>query len=311
MNEAKTPQVQVTAALVVCVMLASVVQLGCSTLREPPRTAGDMFRDCAECPQMVVVPAGSYRMGSPPDAKEQDVDEGPVREVTIAAPFAVGKYEVTFAEWDACFRAGGCPRVKREGVEEGIAADYGWGRDSRPVINVSWRNAQEYVTWLSRKTKKMYRLPSESEWEYAARAGTTTARYWGDDVSGQCRHENGLDIDLQNEKHFKRDFPDLVPCGDKHVDATAPVGSYTANGWGLHDMLGNVMEWTQDCWNSSHAEAPADGGARESGDCTEGVVRGGSWNTTPFLLRAASRHGNTIDTRSSIIGFRVARTLAP
>ena len=230
-------------------------------------------RDCAACPEMVVVPAGSYRMGSANG-----------HEVTIDAPFAVGRYEVTFAQWDACAR--GCPRGKN------IADDGGWGRGQRPVIRVDWDDAQRYVRWLSGETKKPYRLLSESEWEYAARSGTQTAYSWGDRIGGGRANCDG--------------------CGSQWDDRqTAPVGSFAANGWGLHDMHGNVWEWVADCWNESYAGAPRDGSAWLSGRCSGRVLRGGSWLISPSVLRAALRVRYSSGNRYYDIGFRVARTLAP
>ena len=243
-------------------------------------------RDCPECPLMVVVPAGSYRMGSPSCEQGRRDFEGPVHEVTTGAPLAVGRYEVTFAEWDACARDGGCPRG------EGIAGDRGWGRGRRPVINVSWHNAKRYVNWLSQKTRKPYRLLSESEWEYAARAGTETAYSWGDETGVNRANCDG--------------------CGSQWDDSkTAPAGSFGANAWGLHDMHGNVYEWVEDCWNDSYAGAPADGSAWLRGDCDRRVMRGGSWLTLPSFLRAAYRFWFTSGFRLDSLGFRVARTLAP
>ena len=239
-------------------------------------------RDCPECPEMVVVPAGSYRMGS----RDGYPDEEPVHNVAIGAPFAVGRYEVTFAEWDACVRSGGCPQG------EWVAKDRGWGRGRRPVIHVSWHDAKRYVNWLSQKTRKPYRLLSESEWEYAARAGTETAYSWGDEIGVNRANCDG--------------------CGSQWDDSkTAPVGSFGANTWGLHDMHGNVLGWVEDCWNDSYAGAPVDGSAWLRGDCDVRVLRGGSWYFDPSLIRAAVRSRNTSGVRSNLIGFRVARTLAP
>ena len=246
-------------------------------LRRADSKAGDHFRDCPECPEMVVVPAGSYRMGR--QRRQHDV--------TIAAPFAVGKYEVTFAEWDACVREGGCPQGK------GIAKDRGWGRDRRPVIHVNWNDAKRYVQWLSQKAKKAYRLPSESEWEYAARAGTETAYSWG----------NKIGVNRAN----------CAGCGgqwDKN-NRTAPVGSFAANAWGLHDMHGNVWERVEDCWNRSYTGAPSDGSAWLSGSCAKRVSRGGAWNGRPSSLRSANRVKNTVGSRVKNVGFRVARAVAP
>lgn len=232
-------------------------------------------RDCQDCPEMVVVPAGSYQMGW----------EGAKHQVTIRMPFAVGKYEVTFAQWDACVRGRGCPQG------ESIAKDRGWGRGQRPVIYVSWNEAQRYVRWLSGKTNKPYRLLSESEWEYAARAGTETAYSWGDEIGAGRANCGG--------------------CGSQWDRQTAPVGSFPANAWGLHDMHGNVWEWVQDCWNQSYAGSPRDGSAWLSGICSVRVLRGGSWSNLPSVLRATYRDGDTTGVRYDDSGFRVARTLTP
>ena len=255
-----------------------------SALEEGPQwEAGAVFRDCPECPEMVVVPAGEFMMGSPPSEEDRRDSEGPVHRVTIAEPFAAGKYEVTFEEWDACVGGGGCGGYRPD--------DEGWGRGSRPVINVSWEDAQAYAAWLSGKTGENYRLLSEAEWEYAARAGTTTRYHWGDDIG---RNRANCDDDV---------------CGDSW-DYTAPVGSFAANGFGLHDVHGNVWEWVEDCWNDSYAGAPTDGSAWESGNCDLRVLRGGSWHGVPRDLRAAYRFWGGTGIRLGIIGFRVARTLA-
>ena len=231
------------------------------------RRPGRRFRDCGECPEMVVVAPGSYMMGSPASEAGRYDDEGPVHRVTIGYTLAVGVYEVTFAEWDACVGAGGCGGHRPD--------DEGWGRGSRPVINVSWEDAREYVAWLSRESGEAYRLPSEAEWEYAARAGTVTARYWGESESGQCGYGNGADA------AYKTANPDIewttVSCSDGYEN-TAPVGTFGSNAWGLYDVLGNVWEWTEDCWHDRYAGAPADGSAwRSGGDCFLRVLRGGSW----------------------------------
>ena len=261
---------------------------------------GERFRDCARCPEMVVVPAGSFLMGSPESERKRDEREGPVHQVRIAAPFAVGVYEVTFAEWDACEDAGGC--------RGHLPDDADWGRGRRPVIFVSWEDARAYVGWLSEKTGKRYRLPSESEWEYAARAKTRTSRPWGDSQSGQCSHANGGDAFAKRVSKYPNWA--VVACDDGHVN-TAPVGRYEGNAWGLHDVLGNVWEWTEDCWNKSYEGAPTDGSAWGSGDCSTRVLRGGAWTSNPWRLRSASRLARVFDDRSFWSGFRVARTLNP
>ncbi|MDE0202523.1 MAG: SUMF1/EgtB/PvdO family nonheme iron enzyme [Rhodospirillaceae bacterium] len=261
---------------------------------------GRVFRDCPECPQMVEVPAGSFTMGSPASEEGRNDDEGPQHRVTISDPFAVGKYEVTFAEWDACVAAGGCNGYRPD--------DEGWGRGQRPVANVSWEDAKAYVHWLSRQTGERYRLLSEAEWEYAARAGSRTSRYWGDDASAQCAHANGYDQTAKSELNFDWDN---ASCRDGSVH-TARVGRYGANGFGLHDVLGNVWEWVEDCWHGSYAGAPTDGRAWVTGgDCGRRVLRGGSWYSKPRILRSAFRFRYSAGSRSGDTGFRVSRTLTP
>ncbi len=252
---------------------------------------GRGFRDCPECPEMVVVPAGSFTMGSPSSEEGRWDDEGPQHRVTIAAPFAVGKYEVTFAEWDACVAAGGCGGYRPD--------DRGWGRGQRPVIHVSWDDAKAYVRWLSRKTGERYRLLSEAEWEYAARAGTTGPFHFGSTISTDQANYDGNDTYGSGRKGVDR-------------ERTVPVGSFPANGFGLHDVHGNVWEWVEDCWHGSYAGAPADGSAWVSGgDCGQRVLRGGSWSVNPRYLRSAYRDRYSIEDRYYNHGFRVSRTLTP
>ena len=229
---------------------------------------------------MVVAPAGRFAMGSPESEEDRFDDEGPVHRVTIARPFAVGVYEVTFAEWDACVSGGGCDGYRPD--------DWGWGRGRRPVINVSWRDARAYVRWLSRKTGDEYRLLSEAEWEYVARAGTTGPYHPGSSLS-----------------------PSQANYSESGHGKTAPVGSYEANGFGLHDVHGNVWEWVEDCWHESYRGVPRDGSAWTSGDCGRRVLRGGSWNLRPEFLRSANRNRFTAGYRHNGYGFRVARTLTP
>ena len=237
-----------------------------------------------EGPEMVVVPAGAFRMGCL-QRSGCSRDELPVREVAISGRFALSKHEITFADWDACVNAGGC-----DGYDPN---DEGWGRGRRPVIHVDWDHAQSYVSWLSRSTGATYRLPSEAEWEYAARAGTETRYNWGDDSESEranCRDEW---------------------CQDGYAN-TAPAGSFPANAWGLHDMHGNVFEWVRDCWNGSTYEgAPSDGSAWLDGDCTSSVIRGGAWSSSPGNLRSANRTRDSRGDRGSNLGFRVASALPP
>lgn len=270
------------------------------------------FRDCPECPEMVALPAGSYWMGSP--SYEQGLqNEGPVHEVTISAPFAIGRHEVTVAEFGrfvdaAGYSSGSSCWTREDGKGEERAGrswrNPGFEQSGRfPVVCVNWNDAQAYAAWLSRQTGEGYRLPSESEWEYAARAGTATS--WGEDESGQCRHANGADASV---KERYSDWTGNVSCHDGHVH-TAPAGSFAANSWGLHDMLGNVWEWTADCWNDGYAGAPSDGSAWAYGDCAKRILRGGSWFDIALNLSATARGRTTTGNRNSVIGFRVVRTL--
>jgi formylglycine-generating enzyme required for sulfatase activity len=254
---------------------------------------GDVFSDCAGCPSMIVVPAGTFTMGSPPTENGRSEHEGPQRTVTIGSDFAVGRYEVTWAEWDACVADGGCSSAGPDGA----GGDEGWGKGERPVINVSWDDAQAYVSWLSRKTGKTYRLLSEAEWEYAARAGTSRAYWWGSSAS----HEYA--------NYGSDECCSGLATGRDQWENTAPVGSFPANGFGLYDMHGNVWEWTQDCWNDSYSGAPKNGSAWTSGNCSRPVVRGGSWYFNPQILRSADRFSIDTWTRDKGCGFRVARTL--
>ena len=264
-----------------------------------------VFRDCAMCPEMVVVPAGTFAMGSPDTELGRRSDEGPQHIVSIGSPLAVGVYEVTFAEWEACVRADGCGGYRPR--------DEGWGRGRHPVINVSWEDAKAYVAWLSEQTGEPYRLLSEAEWEYVARAGSTVARYWEERGSEQCRHANGFDQDLARTDQGRVWMEEWiganpVPCSDGYA-WTAPVGSYQPNPFGLYDILGNVIEWTEDCWNPSYSGAPADGRAWESGECLRRVVRGGSWVGDPGYMRSARRHSLGVGYFDDSVGFRVARTV--
>ncbi len=253
------------------------------------RQPGETFKDCPECPEMVVVPAGSFLMGSPSSEAERDKDEGPQHRVTIPSAFAVGKYEVTFDEWDACVAAGGCGGYQPK--------DQGWGRGRRPVIDVRWRDAKAYVDWLSKETGKEYRLLSEAEWEYAARAGTATPFSTGRTITTDQANFNGNYTYGGSSKGVYR-------------KKTLPVGSFAANGFGLHDVHGNVWEWVEDCSRDSYAGALSDGRAwTTGGNCLRRVLRGGSWNKKPRYLRSASRPWNWGDYRNNFNGFRVARTL--
>lgn len=262
---------QLAAALLTAMVLGGPAQA--LAVKKP----GTVFRDCPTCPEMVVVPAGLFVMGANGPHKY----ERPAHRVIIRKPFAIGRYEVTFDEWQACLAEGGCKEMPN---------DHKWGRGRRPVINVPWAGARQYVDWIAAKTKQKYRLPSEAEWEYAARAGTTTAYWWGDQVGenlGNCR-------DCKSQWSKK---------------GSGPVGSFKANPWGLYDVHGNVWEWVEDCWNPSHVGAPKDGVARTSGDCTKRVIRSGSWYYVSKNMRSAWRFKNDARVKSYGIGFRLLREL--
>jgi formylglycine-generating enzyme required for sulfatase activity len=225
---------------------------------------------------MVVIPAGSFMMGSPENEVLRSNNEGPQHRVSFTQQFAVGKFSVTFDEWDGCVRDGGCNKYRPR--------DEDWGRGRRPVINVSWDDAKAYLAWLSHRTGKNYRLLSEAEREYVTRAGTTTENWTGASIT-------------KSQANFS-------------TNSTVPVDSFQPNPWGLYQVHGNVWEWTEDCWNVSYHSAPADGTAWTSGDCSRRVLRGESWyRSGGWDLRSADRHYSTSAIRHYIIGFRVARTL--
>ena len=238
-----------------------------------------IFGGKTEAEYFARIPAGSFRMGDIQGGGGSD--EKPVHRVRIKA-FLLGKTEVTFAQWDACVAAGGCSHKP---------SDEGWGRGSRPVINVSWKDiTEQFIPWLNKVTGKRYRLPTEAEWEYAARAGSETKYSWGNSIGRNKANCDG--------------------CGSRWDDSkTAPVASFAANAFGLYDMHGNVWEWTQYCWNGSYRGAPSDGSAWLSGNCSRRVLRGGSWRNYPIILRSASRSYDTTGNRYNSGGFRLARTL--
>ena len=257
-------------------------------------------------------------MGSPSGEEGRQDDEGPVHRVTIARSFAVGVHEVTRGEFARFVsekgRSMGDVCRTYEGGEWKGRSGRDWRNpgfsqtDEHPVVCVSHDDAKAYVEWLSGKTDEGYRLLSESEWENVARAGRGTARYWGEGGSGQCRYANGADRSLK-VRHADWEW-EVASCDDGHAK-TSEVGSFAANEFGLHDVLGNVWEWVEDCWNGSYEGAPRYGGAWESGDCDRRVLRGGSWSIRPWLLRSANRIRLTSGLRSYAVGFRVARTLTP
>jgi formylglycine-generating enzyme required for sulfatase activity len=262
--------------LAIAVYGGSVPRPWFDVIRKHAGTA-ETFRECAQCPEMAVVLAGSFMMGA--TAAEGIPEAEPRREVRIA-DFALGRTEVTFDEWDACLADGECNKFRPN--------DQGWGRGRRPVINVNGDDARAYVSWLTRKTGRPYRLPSEAEWEYAARGGTQTAFPWGAD----------WDARLAN--------------GAESVPGTTEAASYPANPTGFYDMIGNVWEWVEDCWHDNYTGAPKDGTAWvDIGSCSDRVLRGGSWVDEPGVLRVAYRQPARHDDRNSGLGFRVARALTP
>ena len=252
----------------------------------------DRFKDCPECPEMVVVPAGAFIMGSPPSEPGHSLSEDQVR-VTIARPLAVGVFTVTFAEWDFCVHEGGCNGYKPN--------DEGWGRGKHPVINVSWDDAKAFVAWLSRKTGKNYRLPSDSEREYVARAGTTTPFWWGSTINARQANYRGTEV--YKGGGTKGEFR----------QQTVPIDTFVANPWGLYNVHGNIAEWTEDCGGlgTSNREIPGDGRPKTTGDCAWRILRGGFWDSDPEGLRSASRLWLPSGTQGKRIGFRLARTLSP
>ena len=255
-------------------MLVAGLALAPCALAEPSDGA---FRDCSVCPEMVVIPAGTFTRGS--SAADKRPAELPQQLVRIDTRIAIGRYEVTFDQWDACVRESGCSHVPD---------DRDWGRGARPVIHVSWEDARQYVQWLSRKTGRDYRLPSETEWEYAARAGTTTRYWWGNSL-------------LPGKAACKG-------CGtDPNADRPMRVGAFSENPLGLQDMTGNVAQWVADCWAKDHQGALRNGAARELPNCRRYVLRGGSWKNDPGYLRSSSRDHYDAAVRYPAHGFRVAR----
>jgi formylglycine-generating enzyme required for sulfatase activity len=291
------------------------------------RVPGTVFRDCADCPEMVVIPPGRFLMGSPASEAGREPDEGPVREVRIGYPLAVGRHEVTRREFGRFVAATGYRTEAERNV--GAQGCFGWNGskfdwvselnwrspgfgqgEDHPVVCVNWNDAQAYLKWLNDSVPgRGYRLLSEAEWEYAARAGGGGSRYpWGDDPDAreQCVWANGADqtARAQIEWYAWR----VANCSDGHA-YTAPAARFRANAFGLHDMHGNAWEWVQDVWHDNYSGAPSDGSARVSdGDQMRRVLRGGSWGIAPQILRSADRFGYSLGIRGNDSGFRIART---
>jgi formylglycine-generating enzyme required for sulfatase activity len=293
----------------------------------PPPEPGSRFRDCPTCPEMVVLPPGSFMMGvaAGEEAREElpDPQRGqaePQRRVTIQKPFALARSHVTRGEYAAFMTDTGRPTP--DGCREFKNNKWvpmpgkSWRSpgyeqtDNHPAVCVSWDDAKAYVQWLALKSGKAYRLPSEAEWEYAARAGTSTSRYWGDNPHESCQFANMMDRTRIETLKLKETPGRFAMCHDGYVHS-APSGSFRANGFGLHDMLGNAWQWVEDCWSRGYGGAPMDGSAVTQGECRARVARGGSWGSTPDFVRAAFRIrfevGTSIHYHNT--GFRVARTL--
>lgn len=244
-------------------------------------------------PEMVVIRPGQFMMGSPATQKRRDRNEGPQVPVTINYAFEIGRFEVTFDDWDKCVRGGGCNGYRPD--------DNGWGRGKRPVTNISYNDAQSYIRWLNASTGLKYRLPSEAEWEYVARAGKPLP----------FSTPTGRGISAQ-EANFNGKFPygPGTVAGD-YIRQTLPVGSFPANSFGVHDIHGNVYEFVSDCYVAGHMGNPGDGSPRRDGNCEARIIRGGSWVTHGYQMRAAKRLRYTMDHRYDDFGFRLARTIGP
>lgn len=242
-------------------------------------------------PEMVVIRPGRFLMGSPQNQQKRDRNEGPQIPVSINYAFEMGRFEVTFKDWSLCVSEGGCNGYK--------PSDNGWGKGKRPVTNISYDDIEGYIKWLNAKTSLAYRLPSEAEWEYVARAGQPLPFSTGSGRAISDRYAN-----------FNGKFPygpDAKP--GEYLRKTVPVGSYPANSFGVHDIHGNVYEFVSDCYVAGHAGNPGDGSPRQDGDCEARVIRGGSWVTHGYQMRAAKRLRYTKEHRYDDFGFRLARTL--
>jgi formylglycine-generating enzyme required for sulfatase activity len=273
--------------IVTILLAAAVIAAGGAGIvyRFFPSAASASFSDCKDCPRMIVVPAGEFTMGSPADELYRGAEAQ--HRVVIAKPFALGATEVTFEEWDACVADGGCNGYKPD--------DHGWGRGKRPVVDVSWDDAKNYVAWLAKKTGKPYRLPSEAEWEYAARASAKTAFAFGPTISSAQANYDGTTAYGAGATGVNR-------------QKTMPVASFPANAFGLFDMHGNVWEWLEDCWSDEYTAAtPANGAPYGNGNCDGRVMRGGSWEDYAGDIRSSARVGSNTDEQSWSDGFRVAR----
>jgi len=276
--------------LAFAVLMIGLVGDGLAAAKKKPAAPewpqpGFVFKDCETCPELVIVPKGLFIMGLGGKGRH-----GPPHRVNIKKSFAIGRYEVTFPQWLACVAEEGCRHKPH---------DHNWGRVGRPVINITWDQANNYLRWLSRKTGKTYRLPSEAEWEYVNRAGSTTAYWWGK-TAGE-----GMANCRDCESRACCTAKDHSCCSH----GTKPVGTFKPNRFGLFDTSGNVFEWTADCWNRNHKGAPKDGSVRTEGDCKNRVIRGGSFYYFSKVARSFYRSKNPPGVKSYWLGFRVVREL--
>lgn len=305
----RQPGAVLAAALSVLVMVGGMASLTTTA------TAGETFKDCTDCPEMVVIPAGNFEMGSPSSEAGRVDAEGPLHRVNIAA-FALAKTHVTRGQFaafvdetgyeagDSCYTFEGGEWKSRQGRNW---RNPGYGQeDSHPAVCLSWKDAKAYVEWLTRKTGKQYRLPTEAEWEYAARAGTTTARYWGESPDQACGYANVMDT--TGKARVPGVTWEVHNCSDGYA-YTAPAASFKPNAFGLNDMIGNAWEWVEDCFNYDYIGAPTDGSAWRAGRCTFRVLRGGSWNVQPAYARSAKRFTFKAAFRYFSSGVRPVRVL--
>lgn len=302
-------------AILTTITLAAAA-CGRAAIETPPETAapGAAFRDCADCPSMMALPAGRFMMGSPEDEPGRNDSEGPQHEVDVKA-FAIGVYAVTRGEWAAFAAATARPEARgcewagfpRSEIGKASWLTLGFEQDdAHPVVCVSWSDAQDYARWLSQRTGRAYRLPTEAEWEYAARGGTVTAYPWGAEASHEYANYGAEEC-----------CSELASGRDAWL-FTAPVGSFPPNPFGLYDMQGNAWQWVEDCYAETYAAAPSDGSAYVAEDCPNRVLRGGTWGDTPAMIRAAFRNwapppakywNPDLDYRSGGVGLRVVREI--
>lgn len=313
-----------TALFVTCALALSMVP---QAVPAKSKAAGKVFRDCRDCPEVIVIPAGSTEVGAGSEehlregaTPEMIARESPVHRVTIPKLLAIGRYEVTRGEFAAFVAAtgrdqNGCTVMAGNGRGYSREADRSFRdpgyvqTDRHPVVCVNWDDASAYTQWLSVKTGHRYRLPSEAEWEYAARAGTETARWWGDTRDGACANANVQGLDRFSREEEATAKPETYfQCRDG-FENTAPVGSFKPNGFGIYDIHGNVWEWTADCHDGDVQRAMPDGTAYAGGACLGHMDRGASWQNSPRYVRSAARHKDMTGERNLILGFRVVRVM--